>query len=171
MGQDYLQVWFENDREYLVPIHGTVDGLQNALDVNEIFITLVGVQKEGNEAEGIVIKPICVYEDHNGSVFYLKKKNPKFQERAHAPKEVVLDTELNTWKSLFRAYITENRLDNLFSKMGVIQDKSQIGAYLKALIDDAREDFLKDYDNVPEDKMKQICNIGSLGATMLMKRL
>lgn len=171
MGQDYFQAWFKDEPELIAPVLACIQGLENALSYPEVFVTKVGVEREGNEAEGIVIKPIRVYKNRRGEIFYLKKKAARFSEKAHAKKEVIIDADLVRWQKVFRGYITENRLESVFSKNGRIENKTQVGDYLKALVEDAKEDFLKDYPEAPEEEIKKICNIGSLGAQMLLKHL
>ena len=69
--------------------------------------------------------------------------------------------------------MTENRLINIFSQHGEIQDKKEIGEYIRLLIEDAKKDFLKDVDLPVLDKneRKQVFNAGSKPFQLLQKYL
>ena len=73
------------------------------------------------------------------------------------------------------SYITENRLQNLFSKMGEIERPNQIGDYIRAMLQDAKEDFLKDFGDdfsaLSAKDHKAVFNAGRKIAHMLKERL
>ena len=54
------------------------------------------------------------------------------------------------WKPLVLDYVTEARLDNLFSKMGLIEFPKRIGNYIREYVLDVRKDFGKDYPEYSE---------------------
>ena len=140
------------------------------IDLEHMFVPLVQIVPSFNEAlaydtrqlksafnssetvEGIVLKP---YDGHfvvNGSPFYLKKKNEDFYEQA-AQNDVILpdhvDPQVADLRFKYLTYLTENRLQNVFSKAGPISSKKEIGKYIKLLGEDAQQDFLKEF---PEQK-------------------
>lgn len=73
----------------------------------------------------------------------------------------------------FKSYITENRLLSVFSKEGQIQSPKEIGKYIKLLLTDAQDDFLKDNDisHLDKQQQKDVFNVGSLIANMLKSYL
>lgn len=149
MSQKYLlELFKELDlTHHLVPVLDIVKGLEQALNYNTKFDTLL-MNKGDNISEGIVIKPYNqVYSFDDGSPFYLKKKNEEFMQRA---KQRIKKTDNHSdeyvqVRDLYREYLTENRVMGIFSQHGEIQEPSQIGEYIKLVMNDAREDFLKDY--------------------------
>ncbi len=152
-----------------VPVLFSADSLEEALAVEVEFDTLLS-DKEDNLAEGVVIQPYSsVYLDANGSPFILKKKHPKFGEKTKVEK--VFDTEVAGLNAQFKSYINDNRLRSVFSKEGEISDASQIGKYIKLIMDDAKEDFDKDFGDelsgLDKTQLKNVYNVGSVVANML----
>lgn len=149
MSQKYMLELFKelNLTHHLVPVLDIVKGLEEALNYNTKFDTLL-MDKDDNISEGVVIKPYNnVYSFEDGSPFYLKKKNKEFIQRA---KQQIAKTDNHSdeyvqVRELYKEYLTENRVTGIFSQHGEIQEPSQMGEYIKLVMDDAREDFLKDY--------------------------
>lgn len=157
--------------DLLVPVLQIADGLQEALDFDTEFDSLLN-DKQDNLTEGVVIQPYAkVYLDGNGSPFILKKKNEKFGEKQKT--ERIFDMEVMTLNAEFESYITENRLLAVFSKEGRIQSPKEIGKYIKLLLADAQDDFLKDNDisHLDKQQQKDVFNVGSLIANMLKSYL
>lgn len=154
--------------EYLVPVLQIADSLQEALEFDTEFNSVIaGV--DDNICEGVVISPYYeTYLFHN-SPFYIKKKNESFSEKSKAKKEVVIDEDVARMKAEFDLYVNDNRLQNVFSKHGVISSPKEIGKYIKLLLEDAKEDFLKDNDvtHLDNAQLKQVYNVGSKVANML----
>ncbi len=166
--------------KYIIPNLGIFKGLQIALDipvegVNSLFTP--EDHKGPNILEGVVIKPYNkVILSPIGYTFLLKKKTEKFQEVSKERKpqkesdEHPVVAELN---QRFYHYITDQRLQNVFSKEGSISDKKQISKYIQLLLDDAKEDFLKDEENLkmlreleddpdfPKSGIRRVFNVGS----------
>lgn len=160
------------------PIRGMADSLAEALAYDvEKCITVLGPHKDENFAEGIVIKPYNeVIELPDGNPFAIKKKHPKFKEKQSAPKiRKELGEEITQLRDAFMGYVNENRLDAVISKEGPITDKKEIGKYVKLLIEDAREDFLKDYaedlKEVNVSDLKQVFNLGGQPANLILRKL
>ena len=161
--------------DLLAPIIGEPCTLAEALAFDvETFITTLGPQDEDNFAEGVVIKP---YERPvtlgNGKNFYIKKKNTKFKDKSREPKvRKEMRADLKEMRDEFRTYLNDVRVQDLFSKMGPIEDKKQIGTYIQALMADAVEDFVKDYPeatDLEKAERKQVYNAGPMPAQLLMK--
>lgn len=166
--------------QYLVPSLGIFKGLQSALDVQVEGVNslLTPEDHQGpNTLEGVVIKPYnTVLLSPIGYTFMLKKKTEKFQEVARerrGPKESSEHPVVAELNQRFHRYITDQRLQNVFSKEGVIADKKQIAAYIQLLLEDAKKDFLKDEENLkllgqlendpdfPAHNIRKVYNVGS----------
>lgn len=159
------------------PILTTLDGepvlysLEDALRFNVEGVDSGVTTKEDNTWEGIVIKPWDkTFVSPEGSVFYLKKKSEKFEEKVKEKKVIVEDPTVKQFNNVFQTYINKNRVESAFSKMGEIQTPNQMGKYIQAILEDAKEDFLKDValpaDLTPAQR-KQIFNVGSTIANLL----
>jgi hypothetical protein len=167
--------FFENKglspEKHLVPTVGVYSSLGEALSADIRKDSLVS-EKENNIMEGVVIKPYHqVFSSPQGSIFYLKKKNDEFKEKQMVKKEPQDNSVVSGLNLEFMSYLTDQRLQNIFSKYGEIQEPSQIGDYIKYMLEDAKEDFCKDFeeDLVQLDKkeLKKVYNAGSRIANML----
>lgn len=165
-----------------VPVIAIVEGLDAALNHNEVFNSLLtpAEYKKENLSEGFVIKPYDkVYAKENNEVFFLKKKNEKFSENEvdEKPKQEVLSKEDKSLNYLFLTYLNENRVLSVFSKEGVIKDKKEIGKFINLVLNDAKEDFIKDHGdklNDLDDKQKHAVfntNSGKVILPFLMKNI
>lgn len=114
-----------------------------------------------NVCEGIVIKPVIPSFFRNGSRVILKSKNEKFSEKK-SMKDKTEKEPLNLSDAALREMyevqimITENRLRNVLSKIGQVQD-SQFGMLMGAMSKDIMEEYMKDGKNAFEslDKKEQ----------------
>ena len=125
---------------------------------NEFDSMILG--KENNICEGIVVKPYKkVIKFDNGSYFMLKSKNEKFSEKSKVKKNKQKDSNISenivNLRIEFESYINENRVNNIFSKEGIINDVKDIGKYITLILNDAKEDFEKDFDISDIDKKDQ----------------
>ena len=117
-----------------------------------------------DEIEGVVIKPYYnLYFSAVGSIFYLKNKNPSFEEKSQnkkVRKEISsFREEVENARDEFGQYLNENRVLSTFSKMGEIQDNKQIGEYIKAVLEDAKKDFFNDGNTVDDFTDKEVRHI------------
>ncbi|MGI6290865.1 MAG: RNA ligase, Rnl2 family [Bacteroidales bacterium] len=105
-----------------------------------------------NICEGVVIRPIQPNFLRNGSRVLIKNKNEKWMENNNFIDKNILKSFFNQQETLsddaqilceeILKYITENRLENVISKIGTITPKDYgklLGLYCK----DTLEDFLK----------------------------
>lgn len=156
----------------LVPRVKLIKGLGAALEVDTNFPSIVN-PIEGNICEGVVIQPYTkVYRLSSGSTFMLKKKNEAFKEKQRARKPPApVDSEVMRLHIFFGDYITENRLQSVFSKEGPIEEPKQIGEYIRLVIADAVEDFVKDHGaawNAMNKRQRgQVTKVGAAVAKML----
>lgn len=104
---------------------------------------------ENNICEGVVIKPIDTRYFNDGSRIILKNKNDKFKEVAHGKKPKLegevkeIDPEIVKLAQAICAYNTENRLNNVVSKIGKVTNKD-FGKILNLMFEDIRNDYVKD---------------------------
>lgn len=102
---------------------------------------------EGNLAEGWILKPVNEQRFHNGERIILKGKNPNFNEQnpvKKRPKIIKLTDEGNAVKDILCSYITENRLRNVLSHIGAVNQK-EFGKILGLFIQDSFDDFCKEH--------------------------
>lgn len=154
--------------QWIVPILFIADGLNEALETDIEFNTLLN-NKENNLAEGVVISMYDrVVTDGHGSPFILKKKHEQFGE-GKVKEAKAVDATVLALNASFREYINENRILSVFSKEGVISSPKEIGKYIKLIMDDAREDFEKDFNlsTLDKNQLKGVYNVGSVLAVAL----
>ncbi len=163
---------------FYAPVVAVVRQLHMALDIKADTITKIAPYKKGNTMEGVVIKPYFrTYIDGNGSPFMLKKKNQKFLEKQGEKKEKPkLPIKVSILNANFKAFITEARLQNIFSNYGKIGAPNEMGDYIKWMLEDAKKDFFKEHDERVLDDLDQrekraVFNVGSEIANMLKKHL
>lgn len=163
---------------YYVPIITVVEGIKKALEFDAEFDTLLS-DKEDNICEGVVIKPYRKAYTFDGlAPFHLKVKNKKFLERAsksNKPK-VAMSDKFKEVQDIYADHLTDNRLQGIFSKYGEINEPKQMGEYIEYMLEDAKEDFLKDYMDefmeVPSgERSKIFSSSGSVVAPMLHEYL
>jgi len=164
-------------KHLLAPVVAIVEGLNNALEFNPEFDSKV-LRKKGNFAEGFVMQPLKkVYRLPSGDRFLLKKKADKFKERENKGSVVKTREPLHPnvirLVSLFAEYINENRVISVFSKQGPIESQKQLGDYIKLVLEDAKEDFLKDNPDLELDKetAKTVFNCGRTIVDLLKAHL
>jgi Rnl2 family RNA ligase len=124
-----------------------------AIDV-ESLDTLVPYDMDGNrKIEGVVIEPLSnVYTvDHEDGLsrFKLKKKSQNFSDKAgikhKTQKQHKISAEGNELYGKWSEMFNDNRLCDVESKVGPIEEMGQMGEYIKLLVTDVREDFMELY--------------------------
>ena len=116
-----------------------------------------------NICEGVVIRPVQPSFFRNGSRVLIKNKNERWTENNNFIDKNILKSLLNQQETLsddaqilceeIFKYITENRLQNVISKIGTITPKDYgklLGLYCK----DTLEDFLKSHKSEYEQLEK-----------------
>jgi Rnl2 family RNA ligase len=148
---------------YAHPLHrGTLQScLEYPNDFDDPTYKYYGLPKiEGNITEGIVIRPVEPLFFPDGRRVILKNKNEKFSEKQREPrkqrirKELPEDVQVQIDNG--SQYVTENRLNNVLSHFGPVEDK-QFGKLIGEFSKDVLEDYLKDYGDEYNslDKQKQ----------------
>lgn len=157
-----------------VPIIQFAPNLSEAMSVSEDFNTHIN-PVPSNAAEGVVIRPFNKnYFDHNGNIFVLKKKSAKFSEKEDKNKSVkTLDTKVFVLNQKFKEYLNENRVLSVFSKSGPMIEIKQMGEYIKLVLEDAKEDFLKENNisGLDKNQLKDVYNVGTTVVLLLKKQL
>jgi Rnl2 family RNA ligase len=107
---------------------------------------------ENNTCEGIVIRPVEPVFLRNSSRLLLKNKNSKFAEKKSVKKrqpalfiEPVYSEELLNQLLIAEEYVTENRLNNVISKIGEVSFPKDAGKLIGLLSKDILDDFLKEH--------------------------
>jgi len=134
---------------------------------------------EPNIVEGVVIKPTKTSYFNNGVRVIMKNKNEKWSENKKYHKSIN-ETDEPTEKVIklqeaIITYVTENRLNNVISKIGEITQKD-FGRVLGMFNKDTVEDFTKDYHKLLEEldkkEVKSINkSIGSLAMKLVKERI
>ena len=165
--------------DFVVPVAGEFDTLEEALafDVEGKLSIINPV--EGNVWEGVVIKPLNVIDynkDGEQVLFYIKKKDSRFADKQKKSKDTRADLpqELLDAQHAFNEYLTEVRLQDVFSKYGPIQSQKDVSTYIKYRIEDGKEDFFKDCKELfmavdDKNKAKVFSATGKIVAPMIMK--
>lgn len=167
VSQKQFYDWFSNvGLDYMLPDNFGIVSFEEALDFNtEISSDLI---VNDDHIEGIVIKPWDV-----ASSFYLKKKNKKFLEKSKKKtiKNKEFSDNVNYLKTVFNEYLNENRVLSIFSKEGEIDNLSDLGKYIKLVLNDAKEDFFKDgnsFKDLDQNEVRYIMN-GSKHVVKILK--
>jgi len=107
---------------------------------------------EDNVCEGIVIRPVETTYLSNGARVLLKNKNARFAEKKaikkRAPRlfvEPSYSEMLNDLLPVVEQYVTENRLNNVVSKIGHISVPKDTGKLIGLFSKDVLDDFLKEH--------------------------
>ncbi|MDR1609951.1 MAG: RNA ligase, Rnl2 family [Candidatus Symbiothrix sp.] len=107
---------------------------------------------EDNICEGIVIRPVEPLYFGNGARILLKSKNSRFAEKKSVKKrqpalfvEPTYSDELNKQLLVTEEYVTENRLNNVISKIGQISLPKEMGKLIGLFSKDIQEDYLKEH--------------------------
>jgi Rnl2 family RNA ligase len=102
----------------------------------------------------VVIRPVVPVFLPNGSRVLLKNKNSRFAEKKSVKKrtpklfvEPTYSEALNAQLTETEAYITENRLNNVVSKIGQVSVPRDMGKLIGLLSKDALDDYLKEHAN------------------------
>jgi Rnl2 family RNA ligase len=125
---------------------------------------------DGNICEGVVIRPTQSAFLRTGSRVLIKNKNEKWAENNNYIDKAILSKLLHEGEELSEEasflceevykLITRNRLDNLISKIGVINPKKDLGKVLGLYNKDALTDFLKNhqtkYDALEKHESKNV---------------
>ncbi|MDR3218474.1 MAG: RNA ligase, Rnl2 family [Dysgonamonadaceae bacterium] len=135
-----------------------------------------------NICEGIVIRPVEPVYFRNGSRLLLKSKNSRFAEKKSVKKrEPALFVEPSYSESLkellpiAEAYVTENRLNNVISKIGHVSIPKDMGKLIGLLSKDTLEDFLKEhsgrYASLEKSEQKILNTHVNKNVTSLLKKV
>jgi Rnl2 family RNA ligase len=140
---------------YLISLfRGSLDAcLQYPNDSPSVISEWLGLpQIEDNICEGVVIRPVQPIYLHNGARLLLKSKNARFAEKKSVKKRIpklFIDSSysdtLTHLLPVSEQYITENRLNNVVSKIGQISIPKEMGKLIGLFSKDILDDFLKEH--------------------------
>jgi Rnl2 family RNA ligase len=135
-----------------------------------------------NICEGIVIRPSEPLYFHNGARVLLKSKNSRFAEKKSVKKRIktpsveplyseVLQNLLDTSEE----YVTENRLNNVVSKIGTVSMPKDTGKLIGLFSKDILDDFLKEhsvrYHSLEKNEQKILNKQINSQASTLIKQI
>ncbi len=136
--------------------------LKNCLAYSNTFKTTIPSEYQlpeldGNICEGVVIRPTQATFFRHGSRVIIKNKNERWSENNNYIDKVILSKLLHEGEELSAEasylceevykFITQNRLDNLISKIGAINPKKDYGRVLGLYNKDTLTDFLKNFQD------------------------
>ena len=132
---------------------------------------------ENNVMEGVVIKPTKPCFFNNLERVLIKNKNEKWEEVAKASKNPKVKQELpeniKQLQQLILGYISENRMNNVVSKIGEFEMEN-MGKVLAMFAADVVEDFMKDHgiamDDLDKKEQKEVTKLISKPAVALIKK-
>ena len=146
----------------LVPII-IIDEIDKIINLNPVFESKVyshyNLDKiENNFAEGLVIKPLKEIKNKYGERIIFKYKNPAFMEVKKVNNINLLSnnkTPKNKYIAIIKNYITENRYDNVKSKLSNSELDEAI--FNELFYKDVIQDFMDDYGNEISEKELEEC--------------
>ncbi len=139
---------------------------------------------EGNICEGVVVRPVQPHFLKNGARVIIKNKNEKWAENNNYIDKALLktivrneDEDLSEEASLLceeiYKFITQNRLNNLISKVGEVDPKKDLGKIMGLYNKDVLTDFLKLYEAryqaLEKNEMKAVNKFLNKYASQLIK--
>lgn len=111
-----------------------------------------------NLCEGVIIRPAKPIYFKNGTRVLLKNKNENWAENRKFHKKIKVEEEVpekvRKLQEAIATYATENRLNNVISKVGEIT-KKDFGKVLGMFNKDITEDFKKDYVEIIKELQKK----------------
>ena len=154
--EDIIKTYIDHEPSFLVSAPLFIGSFDEALKYTHEFNTTIPValglpEIDDNICEGTVVKP---YDKQaflgNGSRVILKNKNKVFAERTNTkpPKihiEEAITPEMQAEIDIVASFINTNRLRNVLSKIGPVENKD-FGKIMKDFTTDIKEDFEKEYD-------------------------
>ena len=159
--------------DQLVPILGRYDKFADAVAHDNTFVSKLTDEQHNSISEGYVIVPWelpirYVDQDKVEHKLIVKNKSDQFVENKHRPKYNTQSwtNAAEQMKVAFVDYCVQSRMYGIFSKYGNPTAMSDVGKYIARFIEDARDDFVKDYpqfSELSEKEQKYVCNIGHLG--------
>ena len=136
-----------------------VECLKHENDFNTTIPQELGLPLlEPNIAEGVVIRPTKTSYFNSGKRVILKNKNEKWSENKKYHKSINQTDESSEkvikLQEAIKTFVTENRLNNVISKIGEITQKD-FGKVLGMFNKDIVEDFTKVYSDLLNDLDKK----------------
>jgi Rnl2 family RNA ligase len=137
---------------------------------------------DDNICEGVVIRPVEPTYFRNGSRLLLKSKNSRFAEKKSVKKrepslfvEPSYSEPLKELLPVAEDYVTENRLNNVVSKIGHVSIPKDMGKLIGLFSKDALEDFLKEhsglYASLEKSEQKILNTHVNKSVTGLLKKI
>lgn len=144
--------------------------LSSFLDLKDALPLPAKSEYSNDNMEGYVISEVDEDYEFKGRWKY---KDPAFSDTA-AKKKIapVCDPTVLTLQAIYRGYVNMNRAIDLLSKT---TERTKLDQLVKALIQDAKEDFLKDHEKeligLTEKEKKWVFNAGSTPFLMIKEAI
>jgi len=136
---------------------GQLSTILKSFDVESLMtrvpMELHGLEDPNSPAEGVVIKSLAA-KPTKDQLIGMKLKQTRMLER---PTKKVRCTEVPDY-GLYSGYMNQNRFDCYRSKVGdeAIMNRRQMGVHLKALVTDAVQSIMGDYEDIEPEVLKGI---------------
>lgn len=157
-----------------------VECMKHKNDFDSTIPKELGLPKlEPNIVEGVVIRPIQTSYFNNGVRVILKNKNEKWSENKKYHKSINQSEEATEkiikLQEAIKTYVTENRLNNVLSKIGEVTPKDfgkLLGMFNKDIVDDFTKDYLNHLEELDKKEVKQINkSIGSIAMELVKNKI
>lgn len=155
--------------------HFDLDKIKETLDLNHKTD-----ESHSGVREGYVIsfiEKLPEYEDYDSVIYRIKYKHENFEDsvRIAVPKvlseeQQALENYITQMHNAFKQYaLNDNRIIDMISKIGLPKSQINAGKLVASVLNDAKEDFLK--DNTIDDKLdkKSVKRIFNLGDTLFKR--
>lgn len=155
--------------------HFDLDKIKETLDLNHKTDESNSGMREGYVIS--FIEDLPEYEDYDSVVYRIKYKHENFEDsvRTAVPKvlseeQQALENYITQMHIAFKQYaLNDNRIIDMISKIGLPKTQINAGKLAACVLNDAKEDFLK--DNTIDDKLdkKSIKRVFNLGDTLFKR--
>lgn len=151
--------------DWMVPVLAYCKSLEDAVGVAANNYSKINPH---TMAEGAVMEPLYVAGVPEMVFKYVNdcflEKKASSEKAVKSAKSVIVSPSVLKLRTEFATYLTEMRMSKIMTKEGMIENNSQIGAYVKLFMEDAKNDFLADNAEARElskADLKYVMNAGS----------
>jgi hypothetical protein len=164
--------------DWWVPTVTFTDNLEDALSYAVEGVPSTFSEDPEAMHEGVVIAPYEeVFTINDGAIFRVKLKTKAFNDKMGTKTKVRKvfkgSDEYCRLREIWDGYFNENRLLDLFSKHGEIQEKAEFGKFIKLMIEDVREEFFENHKEafvaLPDDEKKVLMSSGGRNTVPLLE--
>ena len=156
--------------------------LEDCLEYSNAFSSVIPSQLnlpeiEDNICEGVIIKPKVTCFFRNGVRVILKNKNEKWSENEKRKKTIKktapLSRKITLLQEAIQGYVTENRFNNVLSKIGevsVSQFGMLMGEFNRDIVMDFKKDYAEEFHELEKKEQKLVTkSIANLSSRIIKK--